>query len=88
MCEPLMAGTGIVQPLATLPQNSILYSTHSQDASGQSLATGSIYALATLSWVAYGLLNRKAAICKGNIIGVTMKVLIVIGILIYAGFGY
>jgi uncharacterized protein with PQ loop repeat len=83
-----MAVTGIVQPLATLPQNSTLHSIHSQDASGQSLATRSIYALATLSWVAYGLLNRKAAIYRGNIIGATMKVLMVIGILIYGGFSY
>jgi len=60
--EPLMVITGIVQPLATLPSISKLYFTHSQHASGQSLTTWSIFALASLLWVTYGLLNRKPAI--------------------------
>jgi hypothetical protein len=37
-----------VTPLATLPSISKLYFTHSQHASGQSLVTGSIFALASL----------------------------------------
>src|SRR5262249_40314062 len=83
--EPLMVVTGIVQPLATPPQIAKLYFTHSQHAAGQSLATWSIYTLATLLWVLYGLLNRKPAIYVGNIIGVTMNLLMVVGILIHAG---
>ena len=67
-----MVITGIVQPLATLPSISKLYFTHSQHASGQSLATWSIFAAASLLWVVYGLLNRKAAIYAGNIIGLVM----------------
>jgi hypothetical protein len=46
--EPLMVITGIVQPLATLPSITKLYFTHSQHASGQSLTTWSIFALASL----------------------------------------
>jgi MtN3 and saliva related transmembrane protein len=77
--EPLMVITGIVQPLATLPSITKLYFTHSQHASGQSLTTWSIFALASLLWVIYGLLNRKAAIYAGNIIGLVMNLLMVNG---------
>jgi MtN3 and saliva related transmembrane protein len=86
--EPLMVFTGIVQPLGTLPQISKLYFTHSEHASGQSLATWCIFLFATLLWVVYGLLNRKPAIYVGNIIGVTMNLLMVIGILHHAGWTY
>ena len=64
-----MVITGIVQPLATLPSISKVYFTHSHHASGQSLTTWSIFALASLLWVTCGLLNRKPAIYVGNIIG-------------------
>jgi MtN3 and saliva related transmembrane protein len=86
--EPLMVITGIVQPLATLPSISKLYFTHSQHASGQSLTTWAIFALASLLWVIYGLLNRKAAIYAGNIIGLVMDLLMVNGILMNAGWTY
>jgi MtN3 and saliva related transmembrane protein len=86
--EPLMVITGIVQPLATTPSIFKLYFTHSQHASGQSLTTWSIFALASLLWVAYGLLNRKAAIYAGNIIGLVMNLLMVNGILMHAGWTY
>jgi MtN3 and saliva related transmembrane protein len=86
--EPLMVVTGIVQPLATLPQISKLYFTHSHHASGQSLTTWSIFAVATLLWVVYGLLNRKPAIYVGNIIGLVMNLLMVNGILMNAGWTY
>ncbi len=83
--EPLMVVTGIVQPLGTLPQIVKLYFTHSQHASGQSLATWCIFLLATLLWVVYGLLNNKPAIYLGNIIGVLMNLLMVFGILVGVG---
>jgi MtN3 and saliva related transmembrane protein len=86
--EPLMVVTGVVQPLATLPSISKLYFTHTQHASGQSLATWSIFALASLLWVVYGLLNRKAAIYVGNIVGLGMNLLMVNGILMNAGWTY
>ena len=86
--EPLMVITGIVQPLATLPSIAKLYFTHSQHASGQSLTTWSIFALANLLWVIYGLLNRKPAIYVGNIIGLVMNLLMVNGILMNAGWTY
>jgi uncharacterized protein with PQ loop repeat len=83
-----MVITGIVQPLATLPSLSKLYLTHTQHASGQSLTTWSIFALASLLWVTYGLLNRKPAIYVGNIIGLLMDSLMVNGILLNAGWTY
>lgn len=86
--EPLMVITGIVTPLATLPSISKLYFTHSQHASGQSLITWSIFALASLLWVTYGLLNRKPAIYVGNILGLVMNLLMVNGILMHAGWTY
>jgi MtN3 and saliva related transmembrane protein len=86
--EPLMVITGIVTPLATIPSISKLYFTHSQHASGQSLTTWSIFALASLLWLIYGLLNRKAAIYVGNIIALIMNLLMVNGILMHAGWTY
>jgi MtN3 and saliva related transmembrane protein len=86
--EPLMVITGIVTPLATIPSISKLYFTHSQHASGQSLTTWSIFALASLLWLVYGLLNRKAAIYVGNIIALIMNLLMVNGILMHAGLTY
>src|SRR5271165_7653683 len=62
-----------------------VYFTHSQHASGQSLTTWSIFLVASLLGVTYGLLNRKPAIYVGNIIGLVMNVLMVNGILINAG---
>ena len=86
--EPLMVITGIVTPLATIPSISKLYFTHSQHASGQSLTTWSIFALASLLWLVYGLLNRKAAIYVGNIIALIMNLLMVNGILMHAEWTY
>jgi MtN3 and saliva related transmembrane protein len=86
--EPLMVVTGIVTPLATLPSISKLYFTHSQHASGQSLVTWSIFVLASLLWLVYGLLNRKPAIYVGNIIALAMNLLMVKGILMHAGWTY
>jgi MtN3 and saliva related transmembrane protein len=83
--EPLMVITGIVRPLATIPSISKLYFTHSQHASGQSLTTRSIFAVASMLWVTYGLLNRKPAIYAGNIVGLVMNLLMVNGILMNAG---
>jgi MtN3 and saliva related transmembrane protein len=86
--EPVMVITGIVQPLATVPSITKLYFTHAQHASGQSLTTWLIFAFASLLWVIYGMLNRKAAIYVGNIIGLAMDLLMVNGILINAGWTY
>jgi len=86
--EPLMVVVGIVQPLATLPQISKVYFTHSQHALGQSLTTWVIYSLACLLWTIYGLLNRKPAIYAGNILGLAMDLAMVNGILMHAGWTY
>ena len=83
-----MMVTGVVQPLATIPSLSKLYFTHTQHASGQSLTTWAIFALANLLWIIYGTLNRKPAIFTGNIIGLLMNLLMVNGILMNAGWTY
>jgi MtN3 and saliva related transmembrane protein len=86
--EPLMVVTGIVTPFATIPSISKLYVTHTEHASGQSLITWSVFACASLLWVVYGLLNRKAAIYVGNAISLAMNSLMVIGILMHVGWTY
>jgi MtN3 and saliva related transmembrane protein len=84
IAEPLMVAIGIVQPLATLPLLYELYVKHSQDASGQSLTTWFIFAIASLSLSIYGLQNQRPAICAGNFIGVVTNLLMMNGILMYA----
>ena len=42
----------------------------------------------SLLWVMYAMLNRKAAIYVGNIIGLAMDLLMVNGILMNAGWTY
>ena len=86
--EPVMVITGVVQPLATIPQISKLYFTQSQHAAGQSLTTWSIFAGATFLWMLYGVLNRNPAIYVGNMIGLLMNLLMVNGILMKAGWTY
>jgi MtN3 and saliva related transmembrane protein len=83
-----MVITGILPPLATVPSISKLYFTHSQHASGQSMTTWSIFAVAGPLWVTYGLLNRKPAIYVSNIIGLEMNLLMVNSILMNAGWTY
>lgn len=86
--EPLMVLTGILTPFSTVPSITKLYFTNSQHASGLSLITWSIYALASLLWLVYGLLNRKPAIYIGNGFGLATNLLMVNGILIHAGWTY
>jgi MtN3 and saliva related transmembrane protein len=86
--EPLRIITGIVTPFATIPSISKLYVTHTEHASGQSLITWSVFACASLLWVVYGLLNRKAPIYIANAISLAMNSLMVIGILMHGGWTY
>jgi MtN3 and saliva related transmembrane protein len=86
--EPLMVLTGIITPFATVPSISKLYFTHSHG-SGLSLITWSIYSLASLLWLVYGLLNRKPPIYIGNGLALVNKNLLMVnGILVYAGWTY
>ncbi len=82
--EILMIAIGIVQPLATLPLLYELYVTHTQDASGLSLTTWSIFVIASLLLLIYGLHNRRPAIYAGNMVGVVTSLLMMNGILMYA----
>jgi uncharacterized protein with PQ loop repeat len=84
--ESVMVFIGIAGPFATLPQLTKLYFTHSQHAPGQSLVTWGLYAVLSLLWFAYGLVEKKPAIYLGNGISVLMNSLMVIGIMVHAGF--
>ena len=86
--EPLMVATGIITPFATVPSIFKVYLTHSQYASGLSLTTWLVYALASLLWLVYGLLNRKPPIYIGNGLGLATNLLMVNGILIHTGWTY
>lgn len=86
--EPLMVVTGIITPFAAVPSILKVYLTRSQHASGLSLITWLVYALASLLWIVYGLLNRKPPIYIGNGLGLVTNLLMVNGILIHAGWTY
>jgi MtN3 and saliva related transmembrane protein len=83
--EIFMLTMGIVGPFATAPQLIKLYFTHSHHAHGLSLSTWTAYLLLAILWFIYGLVHKNAPIWVGNLIGLVMDLLMVIGILIHAG---
>ena len=83
--EGFMLLMGIIGPLATVPQLIKLYLTHSHYAHGLSLSTWIAYSILALLWFLYGFVERNAPIWVGNLIGLAMDFLMVIGILIHAG---
>jgi MtN3 and saliva related transmembrane protein len=86
--EPLMLAMGILTPFATIPSITKLYFTNSEHASGLSLTTWSIYSVASLLWLVYGMLNRKPPIAISNGLGLVTNLLMVNGILMHAGWTY
>lgn len=72
---------GIVQPLITLPQIIAIYS--NQSAQDVSLLTWLGYLIFGIIFLIYGLVFNLKPIWIGQIIWVTMQLIIVIGILIY-----
>lgn len=86
--ESAMVVIGIAGPFATLPRLIKLFFTHSQHAPGQSLVTWSLYAVLSLLWFAYGLIEKKPALYLGNGISLVMNLLMVVGIMIYTGFTF
>ena len=52
------------------------------------LELASVFALASLLWFIYGMLNRNPAIYVGNGIGLVMNLLMVNGILLKVGWTY
>ncbi len=83
--ESAMIVVGVVGPFATLPQIFKLYVSHSQHAPGQSLTTWALYALLSVLWFIYGILEKKSAIWLGNGISGILNFLMVVGILLQAG---
>jgi uncharacterized protein with PQ loop repeat len=86
--EGAMIIIGVVGPFATLPQLIKLYMTHSQHAPGQSLVTWVLYLILSFLWVVYGLITRKKAIYLGNGLSAFMNLLMVVGIIIHAGWTF
>ena len=83
--EGCMLLMGIIGPLAAAPQLIKLYHTHSHHAHGLSLLSWMAYAILSALWFMYGLVEKNPPIWVGNLIGMVMNLLMVIGILIYAG---
>jgi uncharacterized protein with PQ loop repeat len=83
--EIFMLTMGIIGPLATAPQLVKLYHTHSHHAHGLSLSSWIAYSFLALLWFLYGLVHKNAPIWVGNLVGLVMDLLMVIGILIHAG---
>lgn len=86
--ESAMIVIGVVGPFATLPQLYKLYFAHPEHAPGQSLTTWSLYALLSVLWFIYGIIEKKPAIWLGNGISGALNGLMVAGILIHAGWTY
>jgi len=86
--ESAMVFIGIIGPFATLPQLIKLYFTHSQHAGGQSLITWSLYAVLSLIWLTYGLIEKQPAIYLGNGVSLVINLLMVAGIIYHSGLSY
>lgn len=72
---------GIIQPFITLPQIITIYSR--QSAEDVSLLTWLGYLFFGIVFLLYGLVFRLRPIWVGQIIWVTMQIIIVVGILMY-----
>jgi MtN3 and saliva related transmembrane protein len=86
--EQLMIIVGLVSPIATIPQVIKIFATHPQHAAGQSLITWTVYTVLGALWVIYGVHHREWPLIIGNIAGVIMYGLVVVGILRNAGFTF
>ena len=72
---------GIIQPLITLPQIIAIYG--NQSAKDVSLLTWMGYLLFGIVFLIYGIVFNLRPIWIGQIIWVTMEIIMVIGILLY-----
>jgi len=86
--EGAMVVIGVVGPFATLPQLYKLFFSHSQHAVGQSLTTWALYAVLSALWTVYGLVEGKAPIYLGNGISFVLNSLMVVGIVMHAGWTF
>jgi predicted cation transporter len=84
IAEPLMVVIGIAQPLVALPLLYGLYVAHTQDASGHSLRTWSIFVVTSLLLFMYGLHHRRPSIYAGNLVGLVTSLLMMNAILMHA----
>lgn len=73
---------GVVQPLITLPQIIAIYG--NQSAKDVSLLTWMGYLIFGITFLVYGIVFNLKPIWIGQIIWVTMEIIMVAGILIYS----
>ena len=74
--------TGVIGPLASIPQAIQIYTT--QDAEGVSLITWSLFILTNGALLIYGLVHKLTPIIVSNICWEVIQVIVVIGILMYS----
>lgn len=86
--EKVMLAFGILGPCSTIPQIVKLYHTHSHHAEGFSLTTWSMYLLLSALWLTYGILTKLPAIYVSNGLYTAANLIMVIGIIIHAGFTF
>ncbi len=72
---------GVLQPLMTVPQVWMIYSTGK--VSGVSLATWVGYAVFGLAFLVYGFVHKLRPIWMTQILWLILQVAVVVGILIY-----
>ncbi len=71
----------ILQPLMTIPQVVLIYTTHS--AEGVSLITWLMYAILGLAFLAYGIKYKLWPIALTQILWFCLQMSVVVGILLY-----
>lgn len=75
--------SGILGPLATIPQVIQIYSTH--NAAGVSVASWSLYALFDLPWVVYAIVHKERPLMICYILWFGFNASVAVGALIYGG---
>jgi len=86
--ETFMTCMGFIGSIATIPTVIKIWFTHSNHADGQSIITWSFYAIIALLWIIYGFYNKRFAIWATNVIYLILYIIIVVGIVLKAGWAW
>ena len=70
-----------IEPLTTIPQIVLLYTT--KNATGLSLSMWVLYMLAAFVWLVYGIRIKSKALIASSIFWILTELPMVVGILIY-----
>ncbi|MFH0873606.1 MAG: SemiSWEET family transporter [Candidatus Komeilibacteria bacterium] len=80
--DRLAYSAGILIAVMTAPQIWKIYST--QNATGVSAITWSMFALGSLFWIGYGIVNKEKPIIFTNIVAASLNIVVTIGALLYS----